>query len=101
MKVSELINQLKELPGDAIVMDYSDGDGNEVLHVKYDAPSQTVWMSGDIPLSGAELQMSTEKHLAAILTAWNTTDGYKIYPELHDALRAAELDFDGVEFEGG
>ena len=41
--------------------------------------------------------MSPEKHLAAILTAWNETDGYSIYPNLNKALQDAEADFDGVE----
>lgn len=42
--------------------------------------------------------VSAEKHLAAILAAWNKTDGYLISSEMHAALELAEADFDGVEF---
>ena len=44
--------------------------------------------------------MTPEKHLAAILQAWNETDGYTITPEMNAALEAAEKDFDGVEDVG-
>lgn len=41
--------------------------------------------------------MTPEKHLAAILAAWNHTDGRDISDEMADALELAEKDFDGVE----
>ena len=44
--------------------------------------------------------MTAEKHLAAILAAWNETDGYGISVEMNEALTLAEKDFDGVEDDG-
>lgn len=41
--------------------------------------------------------MTPEKHLAAILTAWGETDGWRINRSLDEALKDAEADFDGVE----
>jgi hypothetical protein len=99
MKVTELIERLKELPGDAIVMDFSDFAGGEVLDVKYEPVSQTVWVSKDMPESGIQLDtiLTPEKHLAAILFAWQESDGVHIHKDLRTALTGAEADFDGVE----
>lgn len=97
MRVSDLIDKLKELPGDAVVMDFSDGLGDEIVDVKYESVSQTVWVSKDIPLSGIDPMLTPEKHLAAILVAWQESDGVHIHRDLRTALTGAEADFDGVE----
>ena len=42
--------------------------------------------------------MSPEKHLAAILAAWQETDGRHITVELNEALNNAEDEFEEIEF---
>ena len=97
MKVSELVSQLKELPQDADIMDYSGVGAPWTGTVKYEECTQTVWFE-DKPRAPAEDPILTpEKHLAAILAAWTESDGVHIHKVLRSALTAAEADFDGVE----
>lgn len=44
--------------------------------------------------------MTPERHLAAILNAWDGTDGHYISSDLRDALDTAQRDFDGIEDDG-
>lgn len=97
MRVSDLIDQLKELPGDAEVMDYSGVGAPWNGTVKYEECTQTVWLEDKPVAPKAPSRMDPERHLAAILVAWQESDGVHIHKDLRTALTGAEADFDGVE----